>query len=115
MGLLGGELQPPRGCHGEARDLADHCAQSAMPDAFFHAGEDCLVVAGLDIDDAVRFEPRLRQRRGEQVGPGDAPQHLTSCARRYTAREQGCCRAIDGAVAAARDFMQRAERQSAPR
>ena len=84
-----------------------------MADAFFHAGEDGLVVTGLDIDDAVGFEPRLRQCRREQVRPGDAPQHLTFCACRHTAPEQRCCRAVDGAVATARDLMQRPERQSA--
>lgn len=87
MGFLSGELQPPRGGHGQARDLADDRAKTAMPDAFFHAGENCLVVAGLDIDDTVRFEPRLRQCRGEQVWAGDAPQNFASCARRDAAGE----------------------------
>lgn len=70
------ELQPPRGRHGQTRDFADDRAQPAMPDAFFHTGEDCLVIAGLDIDDAIRFQARLHQRWGEQVWPGDAPKDL---------------------------------------
>lgn len=115
MRFLGGKLQPPRSGHGQARDLADDRAQPAMPDAFLHAGEDRLVVAGLNIDDPVRFEAGLRQRRGEQVWAGDAPQDLAPRSRRHTAGEQRCCRTVDGAIAAACDFMQRAERQSAAR
>lgn len=115
MGLFGGELQPPRGGHGQTRDFTDDCTKSAMADAFFHAGKDCLVVASLDINDAVGFQAGLRQRRGKQVWPGDAPKDLAARACCHTAREQRRSCAIDGAVAAARDFMQRAERQSAAR
>lgn len=115
MGFFGGKLQPPRGGHGEARYLTDDRAKPTVPDAFFHAGQDCLVVTGLDIDNAVRFQAGLRQRRREQVGPGDAPQHFASRARRDAASKERRRRAINGAVAAACDFVQRAERQSAAR
>lgn len=115
MGFFGGELEPPRGRHGQARDFTDDRAQPAMPDAFFHAGENCLVVAGLDIDDAVRFQARLLQRRRKEIGPGDAPQNLASRARRDAARKQRRCRGVYGAIATAGDFMQRAKRQAAAR
>jgi hypothetical protein len=74
FGFLCAELEPARGRHIEAGDLADDGPEPAMSQAFFDADEDGLVVAGLDIDDAVGGETRLGQGRGEKVRRGDAPQ-----------------------------------------
>ena len=57
----------------------------------------------------------LGQGRREQILPGDAPQHLALGPRRDAGGEQRRGRAVDRAVAAAGDLMQRAERQSASR
>ena len=46
-GAFGGELKAPRGGHGQARDLGDHGAEAAVPQAFLEAGEDGLLVARL--------------------------------------------------------------------
>ena len=109
------ELKAAGGSHGEAGKLADDGAKPAMAKAFLHTGEHGLVVAGLDIDHSVRDEPRLGDRRREQVGPRDAPEDLAPRARGDPCAEQGGRRAIDGAIAAARDLMKCAKRQSAAR
>ena len=82
-----------------------------MPQAFFKAGEDGLLVAAFKIDDAVGVQPSLRERRRKQVQSRETPEH-------FAARAGGdpCCKkrgggAIDRAIAAASDLMQCAERQ----
>ncbi len=86
-----------------------------MSQALFHAGEQRLFVAGLDIDDTARQQAHLGQRRREQVRPCDAPEHLALRAGSDCRGKQGCCRAVDSAVAAAGDFMQGCERQTSSR
>jgi hypothetical protein len=65
---FGGQLEAPRGGHSEACDLADDRAEPAMPQAFLHAGEHRLVVAGLDVDHPVRRQARLGEGRREEIG-----------------------------------------------
>ena len=82
-----------------------------MPQAFFKAGEHGLLVAAFEIDDAIGVQPRLRERRREQVRSRETPEHLAACA-----SSDPCCkkrggRTIDRAIAAASDLMQCAERQ----
>ena len=82
-----------------------------MPQAFFKAGEDGLLVAAFEIDDAVGVQPGLRERRRKQVQSRETPEDLAT-----RAGGDPCCkerggRAIDRAVAAACDLMQCAERQ----
>lgn len=92
------------------RDFGDYCAQAAMAQAFLHAGEHGLVVACFDIDHAVRRETGLGERGREEVGPRDAPENLADRARCDPGCEQcgGC--AVNRAIAATRNFMQRAPR-----
>ena len=61
------------------------------------------------------FEPGLRERRREQVLARDAPEHLAAGAGGDPGGKQRRGRAVDRAIAAAGDLMQRAERQSASR
>ncbi|SCB37569.1 hypothetical protein GA0061101_11034 [Rhizobium lusitanum] len=86
-----------------------------MAQALFHAGEECLFVAGLDVDDTARQQAHLGQRRREQVRPRHAPEHLAFRASGNRSSEQGCCRAVDGAIATAGDFMECCERQPSSR
>lgn len=83
-----------------------------MAQTFLHAGEHRLLVAHLGIDHPVGMQPRLRQRRGEEIAPGHAPEHLSRCASGDAGSEQGRGGAMHGAVAAARNLMQRAQRQT---
>ena len=71
------------------------------------------LVARLDIDYAIGHEPGLREGRGEEVRPREAPQNLSPRAGRDTRRKERRGGAMDRAIAAARHLMQRAERQSA--
>ena len=112
---FGCELKAPGSCHGEAGEFADHSAKPAVAKSLFHAGEHGLVVARLDIDHPVRDEPRLGDRRREQVWPRDAPEDLAPRASRDSCAEQRCRRAIDGAIAAAGDLMKCAKRQPTAR
>ena len=85
-----------------------------MAQPFLHAGENGGVVARLDMDHATGRQAGLFQPRGEQVGLRHAPEHLPGQARRDPGGKTGRRRAIDGAVSAARNFVQAAKRQPAP-
>ena len=66
---FGGKLKPPRGGHRQARHFRDHGAEPGVPQALLEAGEDRLVVAAFEIDDAIGFQTGLRERRREKVRP----------------------------------------------
>jgi len=82
-----------------------------VPQAFFKAGEDGLIVAAFEIDDAVGVQPGLRKRRREQVQSGETPEHLAARASSDPRCKKRGCSAVDRAVAAASDLMQCAKRQ----
>ena len=65
---LGGKLKAARCGHGEPCDLRDHAAKPAMAQAFLETGEQHLLVAGLDENDAVGGQARLRESRSRR-GP----------------------------------------------
>lgn len=114
-GSLGGELGPTGCCHGQAGDLPDHGTQAAMAKPFFAAGEDRLLVAALDINDPVCFQPSLGESRSEKIGPGEAPQHLPACACGDACREKCRRRTIHGAIPAPGDLVERCEGEPAAR
>ena len=105
-------MQPPRGGHRQARDVAHDRPQPAMPQPFLHTGESRLVIASLDMDDAIRRQAGLFQARREQILLRDAPQHLAMRSRGDPGHETGRRRAVHRAIAAARDLMQTAKSQS---
>ena len=86
-----------------------------MTDPFLETCEHAFLVAGVDVDDAVRGETDLGQSRCKQILPGDAPQDLSFGARRDAGGEESGRRAVDGGIAAAGDLVQRPERQPAAR
>ena len=112
---FGRKLKAAGGGHGEPRDFCYDSAKAAVPQAFLEADEDRRLIARLDIDHAIGHEPGLREGRGEQILPGETPEHLAARARRNSRREESRGRAVDCAMAAARHLMQRAKRQSASR
>lgn len=112
---FGCELKAAGGRHRKAGKLADDGAEPAMAKAFLHAGEYGLVVAGLDVDHPVGDEPRLCDRRREQIGSRNAPEDLALGAGGDARAEQGGCRSVDRAIPPARDLMQRAEGKPASR
>lgn len=84
-----------------------------MPQSFFHAGKDCLVVTGFDIDHPIRDKSGLREGGSKEVRPCDAPQDPPPGAGSNSRAEQCGRGTVDRAVAAASHFMQRPERQPA--
>jgi hypothetical protein len=106
-------LQTARRRHRKLGDLADHGAETAMPQSLFEAGEQRRLVTGLRIDDAVGQKPGLSDGGREEIPTRDAPQDLATCARGDPRSEQGSRRAVDRVLAATGDFVQRAERQPA--
>lgn len=82
---------------------------------FLEAGEHRGLVAGLDMDDTAGQQPRLGQRWGEEILPGDAPEHLAPGACCNAGGEERRGGPIDRPVAASCHLMQRPERQSASR
>ena len=82
-----------------------------MPQAFLKAGEDDLLVASFEIDDAVGVQPGLRTRRRKQVQSRETPEHLPARASSDPGGKKRGGRTVDRAVAAASDLMQCAKRQ----
>ncbi len=77
-----------------------------MAQALFHAGKDCFVVTSLDVDDAIRDQTCLRERRSKKVRPGQAPKHFAPASRRHPGAEQCRCCPVNRAVAATSDLME---------
>ena len=86
-----------------------------MSQAFLHAGEHGLVVAGFEIDHPIGRKARLGDGRCEQVGARDAPKDFALCAGGDARTEGSCCGTVDGPVTTAGYFMQRAESKAAAR
>ena len=86
-----------------------------MPQAFFKAGEDGLLVAAFEIDDAVGVQPGLRKRRRKQVQSRETPEHLAARAGGDPCGKKRGGRAVNRAIAAASDLMQCAKRQRSAR
>lgn len=105
-------MQPPRGSHRQPGNIGDHCAQPTVPQTFLHAGESRLVIAGLDMDDAIGRQAGLFQARREQILLRDAPEHLAVGPRGDPGHETGRRRAVHRAIGTARDLMQTAKSQS---
>jgi hypothetical protein len=110
---FGSELEPPRSGHRQAGDFGHHGAQPAVPKPLFKAIEDGLVVAALEIDDAVGFQAGLRERGREQIRACDTPKHLAARARGDASSEERGGSTIDRAVTATSDFMQGSAREPA--
>lgn len=109
---FGAELKAPRCGHVEPCDFADDGAKAAMAEAFLDTSQHGLVVARLDVDHAIGREARLRQRWGEEIGPGDDPKNLAPGSRRDPGGEESRGRTVNGTVAAAGNFMECAEREA---
>ena len=82
-----------------------------MPQAFFKAGEDGLLVAAFEIDDAVGVQPGLGERRRKKVQSRETPEDLATRAGGDPCGKKRSGRPVDRAIAAASDLMQCAKRQ----
>jgi hypothetical protein len=109
------ELESTRRGHGQAGDLPHHGAQASVPQAFFKAGEDGLLVAAFEIDDAVGIQPGLGERRRKQIQSDETPEDLAVGASSDARGKKRGSRAINRAIAAAGDLMQCAKRQRTTR
>lgn len=112
---LGTKLQPPGGSHIEPRNFTDHSAEAAMAQSFLDAGQYGIVIASLNVDHAVGREAGLSQGRGEQIRSGNDPENLAIRPCCDAGRKERCSRAIDSAVTAACDFVERAKGEAAAR
>ena len=113
---LGGELQPARGGHRQARHLGHHRrpARHAAGLPRKQASTVCSSPASTWITRS-GMQPGLAQGRREQVGPGHAPEHHAVGAGDDPGREQRRCRTVDRAIGATGHLMQGTERQPAVR
>ncbi len=116
-GTLSRKLMAAGGRHGKPGDFGNHGAdpvvRSAMPQSFLETRQHRLLVARLNIDHPLRREPGRSERRREQILAGDAPQHAPFRPRCDPCGKECSGSPVDRAVAAARHFVQRAERQPA--
>lgn len=86
-----------------------------MPQALLKAGEDGLLVAAFEIDDAVGFQPSLREGGCKQIGASNAPEHFPARAGGNPRHEEGRRGAVNSAVAATTHLVQRTMREPAIR
>ncbi len=86
-----------------------------MTNSLLETCQHRFLVAGVDIDDAVRGKTDLGKCRRKQILPGDAPQDLAFGPGRDAGGEQGGCRAVDCSIATSRHFVQGPERQATAR
>lgn len=105
---------------GRDREVRERPADLALRDpgrgggeSLLETGQEARLVARLQIEQTVRIQARLAQRRSEEVGPGDAPKHWARKPRGDPGGEEGRRRPVDGAVAAPGDLVQGAARQAA--
>jgi hypothetical protein len=112
-GAFGGKLKAAGVGHGQKRDFCYDSAEPAVPQTLLETDENRLFVSRLDIDHAAGHEPGLRESRGEEVLPRDAPQHKAAGPGGDSRRKERRGGAVDRAMAAAGHLMQSAERQSA--
>lgn len=110
-----GQLQPPRGDEIQAGGLGHDGGQTRMAKPFLETGEEGGLVPGLDIDDPIRPETRLTQGRSEQVGSGDAPEHLALPPGRDPGGEEGGGGSVHGFLSSAGDFMESSKRKASAR
>ncbi len=109
--LLSSQLQTTRGSHGKLGDLADNAGQAAIFQALLHGAENRRFVAGLGEDHALGRQAGLGQGRREEIALAQAPEHWSVGARENTGREARRSGAVQRALRAAGDLMQRAHRQ----
>ena len=76
----------------------DHGPEPAAAQALLERGQHALLVAGVNDDEPVRPKTDLRQRRGEEVRPSNAPEHLAAGPRRDAGGEHGRGRAMHRTV-----------------
>ena len=88
-GRLGRELQPARmGQREPAAELAHHAPQAAMAQPFLHRQQHAIRAAGLRDRHPVRMQPHLAERRREQAGALDDPQHHAAPPGQHSGRQQ---------------------------
>ena len=49
-----------------------------MAHSFLETGKHSILAPGFNVDDPVRCQPGLGERRGKQILPDDAPEHRTA-------------------------------------
>lgn len=86
-----------------------------MAQPLLETGEQRLFVARLDMNEPIGMQPRLRDRRHEEIAPRDHPKHLALGPRDDARRKQRGRRPIHCAVAAARHLMKSPQGQPASR
>lgn len=82
-----------------------------MAQSFLETGKQCLFIACLDMDEAVRREAHLGKRRRKEIGTGHDPEYLPlRSGGDPRGKERRCC-TIHRAVAASCDLVQSSKRQ----
>ena len=86
-----------------------------MTNAFLETRQHRFLVAGIDVDNAIRGETDLGQRGRKKILPRDAPEDFAVCPRRDAGGEKGGRCAIYGGIAATGDLVQCPEREAPAR
>ncbi|ARS28309.1 hypothetical protein KC8_13580 [Sphingomonas sp. KC8] len=78
-----------------------------MAQTFLHREEHVGIAASLDVNYAVRMQPRQVKGRGEEIAPAEAPENRTLYTRENSGKEYGSARLISQ-IGTARDLVKRA-------
>lgn len=84
-----------------------------MPEAFFKAGKKGRLPLRFHIDDPIGIKSGLTESGGEEICPGQAPDHWSGGSRHHSGDEESRRRRMQRSWAAACDLMKTAERQPA--
>ena len=111
-GFLRGQLKAAGGSEAQMRDLAHHGREPALLQPLLHDRQDLPVAEGLGVDDPVRVEASAGEAGGEEIPPGQAPEHGAPEAGEDPGREQGRGPGEFRRRPALDDLVQAAERQA---
>lgn len=101
------KLQALGGSSRIFRHLPDHPGKAWLAQTFLHREEHVGVAASLDVNYAVRTQPRQVKGRGEEIAPAEAPENRALYTRENSGKEYGSARLISQ-IGTARDLVKRA-------
>lgn len=95
------------------RCFAHDASETGVPQPFFQAKQNRLLVAGFGVDDAVGMKSDAIQGRREEITASQAPENRTLESCEHARDEERGRSAMNGTAPGTRNFVQRAQGKSA--
>ncbi len=112
-GSFGGKLKAARSYHRQPDQFGDDGCKPSESQRFFAGFEDIFLTDRFDIDDTIRVEADLCQRRGKKIRASETPNHLALGAGRDPGNKKRGCGPINRPCPTSGEFVDRAICQSA--